>query len=111
MLLKISPCILFRFFFFLYHFTKVILKIDFFQIWHNYNSLKLGGVSAESKGVVDDSIAKNVQNFYYTYRMNHLSYDLEIFSETILLLKVGCFERISNQNKIDRMVSSLFEQL
>ena len=49
-------------------------------------------------------LLKTFKNFYYTYRINYLSYDLEIFSETILLLKVDCFERISNQNKIDRKV-------
>ena len=42
--------------------------------------------------------------FSHTYRKNHWSYGLQFFSDTILLLKVECFEGILNWIKIDGMV-------
>ena len=50
-------------------------------------------------------LLKNVQNFCHTYRLNTDCVTLKLFPETILLLKVDCFEGILNQNKIDGMVN------
>ena len=66
-----------------------------------YLSLKFGDIEAESKGVMDDDIAKKYSKYLViptgktTDRMA-----LKFFSETILLLKVDCFEGILNSSKL-----------
>ena len=72
-----------------------------------YLSLKLGDVYAESKGVMDNNITKNIQNFqsYLQEKPLTIIMALIFFPKTILLLKVDYSEGILNQIEIDGMVN------
>ena len=71
-----------------------------------YHSLTFGDIYAESKGVMDDNIAKKRSKSLVIptgKTTDHMA--LKFFPVTILLLKVYCFEGILNRIKIDGMVN------
>ena len=75
-----------------------------------YLSLKLGDVLAESKGVIHDNIAKKHSKSLVIptgKTTDHMA--IKFFPDTILLLKVDCFEGILYRIKIDRMVNDHFK--
>ena len=58
---------------------------------------------------MDDNIAKNCSKYLVIPTVQTIDrMALKIFSETILLLKVDCFEGILNWNKIDGIVNDHF---
>ena len=72
-----------------------------------YLSLKFEDVYAESKGVMHNNITKKrSKSLVIPTEKTNDRMDFKLFPDTILLLKMDCFEGILNQIKIDRVVNN-----